>query len=295
MPPAGPGDPRLRAPLQGLIGALDLLAEAASEAERRDWLALARACADELASALGEDTGAQPARPLAILVADDVEPNRLLLGAMLGKAGHRVTFAVDGGAAVAAAARGGLDLVILDMLMPGMDGLAAARAIRALDGAAGRVPILGLSGNAGPEDRRRAREAGCDEHLSKPVERGALFASIERLAAPAAVLLDAAALAQLKSDLGAAGYRPLLEEYRAEIARHLDALAAPEPADPARAAHDLQSCAAVVGASALAEAAAALERAARQPGGAWSAPRDAVLALRAATLAAIDQAVRAAM
>lgn len=300
MAPADPGDPRLRASLQGLIGALDLLAEATGEVERQDWLALARSCADELAAILGAGAPApQAGRPLRILVADDVETNRLLLGAMLGKAGHRVAFAEDGNAALAAAGRGGYDLIVMDMLMPGLDGLAATRAIRALPGAAGRVPILGLSGNAEPEDRRLAREAGLDAHLGKPVDRAALFDSIRRLTAPADdMALDPAALAQLKADVGTAQFATLLADYRVEIVQRLDALAAPDAlADPARLAHhahDLQSSAAMVGAATLSAAAAALARAAREPGEDLPRCRDAVLAARAAALGALDEALRGA-
>ena len=295
----GGNDEALRASLQGLIGALDLLAEAGNEEDRRAWLALARACADELAAAL---EGGMPRSPtdagLSILVADDVETNRLVLGSILTRAGHRVDFAVDGAAAVAAAARGGYDVILMDMLMPQLDGIEAAKAIRALPDPAGHVAIIGLSASASPDDRRRSLEAGLDEHLGKPVDRGVLFAALLRLTArPSEGVLDASALAQLKADVGAAQFGSLLGEYRAEVARRLDALAATDALDDpqqlARHAHDLKSSAAAVGATALSAAAATLELGAIERASDLARRRDAVLAGRDAALDALDAALAA--
>lgn len=295
----GGNDEALRASLQGLIGALDLLAEAGNEEERRTWLALARACADELTVAL--EGGLPPSSPdagLSILVADDVETNRLVLGSMLTRAGHRVEFVADGNAAVATAARGGFDAILMDMLMPQLDGIEAATAIRALPGAVGRVAIIGLSANASPEDRARSLEAGLDEHLGKPIDRAMLFATLLRLTARSSDgVLDASALAQLRVDVGAAQFGSLLAEYRVEVERRLDALAATDALDDpqqlARHAHDLKSSAAAVGAMALAAAAATLELGAREGETDLALRRDAVLAGRDAALDALDAVLAA--
>jgi CheY-like chemotaxis protein len=291
----GAGDEALRAPLQGLIGALDLLAEADNEEERRDWLAVARACADELAVVLGDEaTAPLAARPLSILVAEDVETNRVVIGALLGRAGHRVEFAPDGRAAVAAAARGGFDAILMDMLMPELDGLGATQAIRALPAQQGRVPIIGLSAYASAEDRARSLAAGLDEHLSKPVDREALLACLARVVQPAGAL-DAAALARLRIDVGAEQYGSLLAEYRQEIGGRLAAVAAPDALDDpiglARTAHDLKGCAAAIGAAALAAAAAALEAVLREGGGDPAARRDALLAEQAPAMTALDAVI----
>jgi CheY-like chemotaxis protein/HPt (histidine-containing phosphotransfer) domain-containing protein len=293
----GAGDDALRAPLQGLIGALDLLAEATDEAERRDWLALARACADELAGILENGTASQrTSRRLSILVADDVETNRVVVAAMLERAGHRVAFAGDGAAAVAAAARGGYDTILLDIEMPELDGLSAAKAIRALPGANGRVTLIGLSAHAAPEDRARSLASGLDEHLGKPIDRASLLACLERLVprdtAPA---LDAAMLAQLRNDVGAEEYAALLVGYRDEILRGLAAIGAGEALDDpiglAREAHILKASAGAVGATALAATAAALDTALRRNGDV-AACRDALLAEHAATASALDAAIK---
>jgi len=289
----------LRNPLQGLIGALDLLGEATDDGERRAWLDVARQCADELAAALEVAPTAVGGRSLDILVVDDVETNRVLLATILGKARHRVATAVDGRAGVEAARDADYDVIIMDLVMPELDGLAATRAIRALPGARGRVPIIGLSGNAQPADRARSRDAGIDEHLGKPVDRDVLLGCIARLAAREPIgVIDAGALARLRADLGEEQFLPLLADYRHEIARRfeavggLDALA--DPARMMRDAHDLKSSAATVGAVALAEAATLLEDASRRRGADLSARRDAVMATRRATLDALDAALQVA-
>ena len=86
----------------------------------------------------------------------------------------RVTPARNGQEAVdtfAAAAPGTFDAILMDVMMPVLDGYAATRAIRALDRPdAGRIPIFAMTANAFTEDRRRAYESGMNEHLTKPLE-----------------------------------------------------------------------------------------------------------------------------
>ena len=72
------------------------------------------------------------------------------------------------------------DLVLMDMHMPVMDGVAATRAIRALDGAAGRTVIIGLSADVMPESVDRCRAAGMNDHLGKPVSLAKLQDSLTR-------------------------------------------------------------------------------------------------------------------
>ena len=88
-----------------------------------------------------------------------------------------VESAASGQEAVAALARARYDLVFMDMRMPGMDGPAAARAIRAAGDA---TPILALTANAFAEDRRLCLEAGMDDHLVKPLDAEALRAALTR-------------------------------------------------------------------------------------------------------------------
>jgi signal transduction histidine kinase len=108
-------------------------------------------------------------RPLQVLVVDDVAINREVLGALVRHQGHAVHECGDGESAIARVAAGGIDLVLLDEEMPVMDGLQAARRIRGLPGAAGRVLLWAVTGRAYDEDVARVRDAGMDGHLSKPV------------------------------------------------------------------------------------------------------------------------------
>jgi CheY-like chemotaxis protein len=89
----------------------------------------------------------------------------------------------DGAAAVAAARRERYDMILLDLQMPVMDGLSAARAIRGAEAETGAAatPIIGLTANAMAEDIERCRQAGMDGHVAKPIEWAELFDTIDRL------------------------------------------------------------------------------------------------------------------
>jgi len=127
-------------------------------------------------------TGATKA--LRVLCADDNPYARIVLKTVLGELGHAVDFAGSGEAALAAVARGAHDLVLMDVTLPGMDGLAATRAIRALDGAAANVPIIGISGRSEPRDRDAALAAGMSAFMAKPVSPAALAEAIAALGTP---------------------------------------------------------------------------------------------------------------
>lgn len=124
--------------------------------------------------------GAVPARPLRILVAEDLPVNQLLIRAILERAGHQIDMVGDGAAALEAVQNGHFDLVLMDVQMPGMDGLEATRAIRALPNIAGRIPIVALTANALPAEVERCRKAGMNDHLAKPIEAEHLIAALAR-------------------------------------------------------------------------------------------------------------------
>ena len=132
-----------------------------------------------------EDTAAPTARAakpatgkgLSVLVAEDNDINALLACALLTRLGHRPTVVGNGAAAVEAwerarAAQTPYDLVLMDIQMPGMDGLEATRRIRAAEAGAGApTRILALSANAQAEDRDAALAAGMQGLLTKPLDR----------------------------------------------------------------------------------------------------------------------------
>ncbi len=104
-----------------------------------------------------------------ILVAEDVETNRIVVQGHLRKLGCDVVLVNDGEAAVKAASEGGFDLVLMDMAMPRMDGATATRAIRALPAPVRDVPIVALTAYARPEELAPMMEAGAVASASKPI------------------------------------------------------------------------------------------------------------------------------
>jgi CheY-like chemotaxis protein len=125
----------------------------------------------------------EPQRVLAggrILVVDDVATNRELVKAMLTPFGFDIVEAASGAEAVAAALGGPFDLILMDLQMPGMDGLAATRAIRQTSHANGKTPILALSANVLPEHVASCQNAGMNDHIAKPISPAELLTKIAR-------------------------------------------------------------------------------------------------------------------
>ena len=107
---------------------------------------------------------------LRILVAEDNEINQLVICAMLAQLGHSSDLARDGHEVLAKVQAASYDLVLMDIQMPNLDGLAAARAIRSLDGPTSQIPIIALTANTMVEDRQTYLEAGMDDHVAKPID-----------------------------------------------------------------------------------------------------------------------------
>lgn len=115
-----------------------------------------------------------------VLVVDDNAVNLEILCELLASIGLDCDMAEDGQQALNMAGENNYDLVIMDVQMPVMDGLAATRAIRALPGKAGSMPIVALTANALPQDRQNCLEAGMNDFLSKPMDVQQLFETVER-------------------------------------------------------------------------------------------------------------------
>jgi CheY-like chemotaxis protein len=118
-------------------------------------------------------------RPLAVLLAEDGAVNQLLVKRLLEKAGHTVTVVDTGAQAVEAVARTHYDVVLMDIQMPGMDGLEATISIRSREmNGERRVPVIALTAHAMEGDRDRCLAAGMDGYISKPILPDTLFASL---------------------------------------------------------------------------------------------------------------------
>jgi PAS domain S-box-containing protein len=113
-----------------------------------------------------------------ILVVDDIAINRKLVSILLGKVGYKVVEACSGAEALSALEKEHFDLVIMDVMMPGMDGLEATRRIRACDAEYNDIPILGLTASVFDKDLNNCMSAGMSGRLTKPVHREDLLRMI---------------------------------------------------------------------------------------------------------------------
>jgi len=117
--------------------------------------------------------------PLSVLLAEDNEVNQLLARRLLEQAGHAVTAVGTGREAIDALERGRFDVVLMDIQMPELDGLAATAAIRAAEKNTGRhQTIIAMTAHALKGDRERCIEAGMDGYISKPITAPQLHAVI---------------------------------------------------------------------------------------------------------------------
>lgn len=123
---------------------------------------------------------AQPLVGLRVLVAEDNPINALLARTLLTHAGCSVRVAQDGEEAVLAAESEAYDLIFLDIRMPRLDGLGAAKRIRAGQGPSAHAPLIALTADAGEEERGLALKAGMNDFLTKPIDSNRLFAVAER-------------------------------------------------------------------------------------------------------------------
>jgi two-component system, cell cycle response regulator DivK len=110
-----------------------------------------------------------------VLLVDDDESNRDMLSRRLEHRGYQVVTAVDGRDALERAGAESPCLILMDVTLPVLDGLAATRELKSRADLRG-IPVIALTAHAGPEDRDRARAAGCDDYDTKPIE----FTRLER-------------------------------------------------------------------------------------------------------------------
>ena len=210
--------------------------------------------------------------PLHILIAEDNAINQMLIAALLRRLGHRATCVDNGVRAVEAAATASYDCILLDMQMPVMDGIAATRAIRALEGANGRVPIIALTADAAPERRRFYDNVGLTDFMTKPVSVEALRRVLSKIK-PAATrpldspfgdpVIDLERSAELQSAIGPLKFAEMLTLVGSEVAARLAAMRSSARAGDAQSvradAHSLKGAAANAGAMRVARACKSVE------------------------------------
>ncbi len=120
--------------------------------------------------------------PRRLLLVEDVVLNQELARAVLERGGHRVDVVSNGAEAVLAVQAKPYDLVLMDIQMPGIDGVTATRLIRALDHPTAKVPIVAMTANVMPHQVAAFAAAGMDEYIGKPFKRDALLGLVDRWA-----------------------------------------------------------------------------------------------------------------
>src|SRR5215210_9100213 len=119
------------------------------------------------------------ARPL-VLVVEDFEDNRFMMRRLLEMSGYRVVEAVNGNQAVESAATESPDIILMDLSLPQLDGLAATRRIRSQEGSR-KVPIIAVSAHDSADFHAEALAAGCNEYVTKPIDFDQLVQLLDRL------------------------------------------------------------------------------------------------------------------
>lgn len=230
-------------------------------------------------SGAADTTAADRAWSANILLAEDIGMNQLVIDGLLKAAGHQVTIVANGIEALKAVQARTYDLILMDMEMPGLDGLSATRAIRSLDAPARDIPIIALTANAMPEEIARCKAAGMNDHVAKPIDRDVLLATVGtwrrkqsepgNAISPAntTTVLDADVLAELERTIGMPKLLEIVGHFRTQLAQSVHVIAsATDRGRMASEAHVLISVAGNVGCRQLAELARELTRALKESG-----------------------------
>ncbi|HSI61445.1 MAG TPA: ATP-binding protein, partial [Ideonella sp.] len=244
--------------------------------------------------------GPQPPMPaMDILVAEDHAINRMYVGTLLTRLGHHVRFAENGEQTLSEVQRALPDLILMDVRMPGMDGLQATRALRASPAPINAVKIVALTADAFGPAREQVRAAGMDDYLSKPFRWDDMDRLLRRLGGQDAVSDFAAlppppppaagepglaptaepalpirpgdmtrhlaleSIGELCALVSLGGYRPLLvgffDDAGDTLGQLCGELARAQPAALAKGAHQIKGAAHLLGLKAIAEQAARIE------------------------------------
>ncbi|MEA1938165.1 MAG: PAS domain S-box protein, partial [Pseudomonadota bacterium] len=227
----------------------------------------------------GSEVPALP-RPVHVLLAEDNPVSRKVTRGILEKYGHSVKTVTTGTEAIAAVQEEPVDVVLMDIHMPVMDGLEATRAIRSLAEPVAEVPIIALTATALQDDDQRCLAAGMNAYISKPVAVEHLFAVLGQVMfdapmakkppgwnADGSIILDVAELEALRQTMNESELADLLQIFETEAVDCLDkitgATAKTDLPSMSHAAHELKSAAGNFGLNVLYRAAEAVELACR--------------------------------
>ena len=126
-----------------------------------------------------ETTGYETLNGLHVLVAEDMAVNQMIVKDLLSSVGIEVTIANNGIEALEKLQQKSFDLVLMDIMMPEMDGLTATAQIRA-DSRFDKLPVLAMTANAGPEHMAESFSAGMNDHLTKPIDTEQLYSALKK-------------------------------------------------------------------------------------------------------------------
>ncbi len=217
-------------------------------------------------------TTARPARDpsghrLRVLIVDDVAVNQKLASSIVENAGHDAVSAGGGREALQALRSLPYDMVLMDVEMPDMDGLAATRAVRQLPGAVGRIPIIAMTAHPGDEYLERCVDAGMNGYLAKPLDAEELLHLLRQRAAECGARTEHGApdgaqpnMERLKQRLDAETSRALLDHIVQDLGGWETELVAASGDARRQLSHAIRGAALNLGLDSLAEAAGRLER-----------------------------------
>ncbi len=247
---------------------------------------------------------AVPASTLRILLAEDNPANQKLAAYVLRGRGHMVEIVGDGQQAISMIQENRYDVILMDVQMPGMDGLEATKTVRAHEDGRRRVPIIAMTAHAMKGDRERCLAAGMDAYLSKPIDGHEMIALVETLAAgsqpaasslipPRATESRAAAVFDPELALKRCYRRPemvrdmikcFFDEAESLIRQMYAALGKGDLQEVGRLGHRLKGTVVHLGAEATTEVALRVERFCKSSGGTASEAEEAINALERACM-----------
>ncbi len=222
----------------------------------------------------------KPLRSLNVLLVEDHVVNQKLASMLLERWGHRVAVAANGQIALDMLDRATYDVVLMDMLMPVMDGLEATRLIRAREHNT-RIPIIAMTANAMEADRERCIQAGMDDYLSKPIKPQELQAKLKALAQPleeevviATPAVEAAskerafdyaaAMREVDQEMLEIIAMPFMERWPSDLQKMQNALASHDMETILHTAHAIKGTLSIFGARPASQAAALVEQHAQE-------------------------------